>query len=490
MNENPEGTANPLSQNPGVGPGVNSSPLDANPADAQPLEQIVQDVQATSAANAANTSANVTQNPMARPMEQAPVISEEKPKKKKTGLIIGIIIAAVVLIGGIAAAIVVMNLNRGDVVAKAMEKIITGNAPSNVAIDGTFTLTPNDEESPITNLTITLDSEGATNSLLNNSVAKITANFTTGDEVSFEFDEIYAANGELFLKLDGVTGAIEDYTAALQNTMPDDPALLDTTIEGTTEDVTIDTTEVAPEVAPETAPEAVTEDAALLDEPVSDESMGAFGFLGEYMSILETVDGEWLRISLDDLNSLTGAENPEEQSSTDTTCLVNFVSNIQNYGNSLAETYSKNPFIASTTEGVTIASKSGEPVYKVTINSEKLDAFMNEFKNSNLISDLMGCMGYEGATVNIDNVVADLSNLPDFYVEVDKDFNFTRLYFVSDLKDSDLTLTTDLGFTYPTNINVAEPEEYRNLSDVIQEIFTTMYVAPGSEVTVEEVVTE
>ena len=51
-----------------------------------------------------------------------------------------------------------------------------------------------------------------------------------------------------------------------------------------------------------------------------------------------------------------------------------------------------------------------------------------------------------------------------------------------------MTLTTDLGFAYPTNINVAEPVEYKDFSTTIQEIMTSMYVLPGTET--EETVVE
>ena len=206
MNENPGETANPLNPN--------NNPLDANPADSTPLEEIVEEVQTVSV----TPTPQPTVDPMARPMEQAPMAAPVEPKKKKTGLIIGIIIAVLVLIGGgVAAALVIMNLNRGDAVARAIEKIVTGNAPANVAIDGTFVLTPNDEESLVSSVEINLDSEAATGSLMNSSAATVTANFTNGKSTNFEFDEVYAANGDLYFKLSGLTNAMEDYSTALQD---------------------------------------------------------------------------------------------------------------------------------------------------------------------------------------------------------------------------------------------------------------------------------
>ena len=470
MNENPGETSNPLNPN--------NNPLDANPADSTPLEEIVEEVQTVSVTPEPQPAVD----PMARPMEQAPVAEPEKPKKKKTGLIIGIIVAAIVLIGGGIAAAIILLMNNGDPVAKAIEKVVTGNAPANVAVDGTFTLTPNEEDSLLSNVEIKLNSEASTSSMLNSSVATVTANFANGESAEFEFDEVYAANGDLYFKLSGLTNAIEDYTTALQN------ALSGTTVSGA--DCVED--ENGGTICDEESVEVVDcesldgcEPTVLPDDVETDGTAEMMEALAEVLSVIENVDGEWLRISTDDLSGL-GELAPTE---SDTTCLVNMISDVKNYNNSVAEMYGKNPFITSTTEGVTLASKSGEPVYKVTIDGEKFSAFISEFQNSELISNLFSCMGYENEEVNVDNLVEEINNLPTFYVEVDKDYNFTRLYFTTDLADGSMTLTADLGFTYPTNINVAEPVEYTDFSAMIQEIMTSMYVLPGTE-TEEAVIVE
>ena len=68
-----------------------------------------------------------------------------------------------------------------------------------------------------------------------------------------------------------------------------------------------------------------------------------------------------------------------------------------------------------------------------------------------------------------------LEDLPEIYVEVDGDNNFTRLY--TNLKIDSGKLTIDLNFSYPTNINVTEPLEYQNFSEVIQDVSTSVYDA-------------
>ena len=448
MNENPGETSNPLNPN--------NNPLDANPAESTPLEKVVEEVQTASAAPAGD--------PMARPMEQAPAVAPVQPKKKKTGLIVGIIIAAVVLIGGgIAAALILMNLNRGDAVSKAIEKLASGNVPANVKMDGTFTLVPNDEDSLISNVKIDLDMQASTSSLMNSATATLTANFTNGGSFEFDLDEVYAANGDLYFKISGLTNALEDYTTSLQGSLLEDE-YADTNYG---EDLTVI---VDCEETGDCEPVDTTGDDAISLESLT-----------EILSLIEAVDGEWLRISTDDLSTIGGLTTTD----SDTSCLVNLMGDAKSYNNSIAEMYGKNPFITSTTEGVTLASKSGEPVYKVVIDEEKFSTFINDFQDSTLAENLLSCMGYEGMKVDTDDLAEEISEWPTFYVEVDKDYNFTRLYFVADSTDGSTTLTTDLSFTYPENINVAEPAEYTDFSVMLQRILTSMYALPGTEDVVE-----
>ena len=85
-------------------------------------------------------------------------------------------------------------------------------------------------------------------------------------------------------------------------------------------------------------------------------------------------------------------------------------------------------------------------------------------------------MGWDN-NVHIDeNDVAGMKlDFPEIYAEVDGEDNFTRLYVKSDLENSAASVTMDLNFSYPNNINVPEPQEYRDFSDIIQELSTTIY---------------
>lgn len=479
MNDDTRETPNPL----------NDNPLDANPAETTPLEEIVEEVQTVNVEpvtsevpdepvepvieEVAERVAVQTPDPMARPMEKAPAAEPAKPKKKKTGLIIGAIIAAVLAIcGGVAAAIILINLNKDDAVAKAIGKIMNGDAPALMAVDGTVTLTSNDDTSPISNVEIALNAQTSTTSPLNSSKATVTANFASGGSTSFEFDEIYATNGNMYFKLSGLTNAMEDYTAALTQALYSGMTGVDC--------ATDENGEMSCDEESEVVVDCESEDGCETTDVVVSDGSDTLDLFSDTLSIIEGVDGEWLRISIDDFSNMVGAGNPTTDGGTNSNCMINVIGDAKNYSNSIAEMYSKNPFIKSTTEGVTLASKSGEPVYKVTIDEEKFTAFFKEFQNSALFNNLAGCVDYDKDDL-LEEIVEGINNLPTFYAEVDKDYNFTRLYFVSDLAESEMSVTTDLGFSYPTNINIAEPTEYVDFSDMIQEIFTSMYVLPEIE---------
>ena len=75
-----------------------------------------------------------------------------------------------------------------------------------------------------------------------------------------------------------------------------------------------------------------------------------------------------------------------------------------------------------------------------------------------------------------DEVDEKIEELPTFFVEVDNDKNFSRIYFNS--SEEDMNTTVDLNLTYPANINVAAPTDYKDLSSVMDEVFTSLFSNP------------
>ena len=193
--------------------------------------------------------------------------------------------------------------------------------------------------------------------------------------------------------------------------------------------------------------------------------------LGMLSGVVSVIDGEWLKISVDELALLSDNTTVD----SDLSCMIDFVDSINKKSNSAAELYNKNPFLGSTTEGITINSKFN-PVNKITIDDEAFANFVNSVNNSSLTSELYDCLGLDGnVEVSASDVAEIVGQIPAVYVEVDKDQNFSRLYMQYTANDDALTVTIDLSFSYPSDINISAPEEYTTFEQIIQTIFMSMY---------------
>ena len=469
MNENPGETPNPLNPNPEENPGASDIALDANPS--EPIESVntVQPEQVDPLMQATDgITDQPSSDPMSRPMEKAPVAEPvTPPKKKKTGLIIGIVAAVLVAVGcGVVAAIMLMG--QGDPVSKAVLKLAEGKAPTNVAVNGTIDVTPTDKDSVLTNLKIDLKSDATTNSMINHTTANITASLDQMGKIEIEAEEVYAESGDLYIKIDGLADAINNLSAGTQQNymVTDCISDEDAATNCLSEEMMVDTT---------------TEESGL-------------DMFDAFSGIVEIIDGEWLRVSVDQLKAVTDSMD----SNNSLSCLTDVAQEAKNSSNSIAELYRKYPFIGSTTEGVTVASKNS-PVYRVMFDREKFTSYSDALKDSTIVKKAISCLGDDNVTIN-ESAVDELDKLPNIYVEVDKDNNFSRVYFETALKstsnaicecddykecdcedenDTEETVVAnmkvDLGLTYPSSINVAEPTEYQDFVTVLQQIMMSSY---------------
>lgn len=499
MNENPGGTPNPLNPNPMAGPSPvgpapmpNPTPVSdpmltpttnpmANPAPAQPA--------------AGMTTVPVESlAPMNRPMEKA-APTPVPEKKKKTGLIVAIIAALVVLIGGgVAAAMVMMGMNKSDPVMAAMSKIMSDEAPDKVAIDGNIDIVINNKFSPVSEVKIALNSKVIATSAVNESVAKITATLRNIGDLEVEFDEVYAGNGDLYFKIDGAKSALEDSGLLyMLNLAGQTQNGLDCG-----EDEYCQVEELEDNCSPETNCKL---------EEISDDEYYILGDGGQNMlsentimyfaslagSVIEVIDGEWLKVSVDDLSNWSDGMTADSNIS----CITNLVGGINTNSNSAAELYKKYPFVSSTNKDITLESKQ-YPVYQIIVDSENFAGYVNSIQNSEITESLYSCLGWQdNVKISTDDAAKMVDEMPAIYAEIDDNNNFSRLYLkntVSDTSgcscpegaicdcapstDSSVDVTIDLGFSYPENVNVPEPEEYRDFSEVVQEIMSSLYSLP------------
>ena len=154
--------------------------------------------------------------------------------------------------------------------------------------------------------------------------------------------------------------------------------------------------------------------------------------------------------------------------------------------NALSSAYLNHPFIGSSKEEVTGVASQRDTIYQVLIDDARLANFAIEAQSSSALKNLTSCLGYEGSAA--DALVAEADSLPELYTEINDSQNFTRLYFTKEVmpkcycpegsqcdracgnSEAKSTFTVDLKFSYPTNVNIPEPIEYKDYSAVMESL--------------------
>ena len=448
MNDNFGETPNPL------------NPTANNTSRTIPVRQM-------SSANSTPSNTKINSlDPMGRPMEQ--VAQPEPPKKKKTGLIAGIIAALLVLIGGgVALAMTLINLNKPDAVATAIEKLLT-EAPANVVANGSIEVALSSTDYPLAKAKIDVDSSIITSSAINTTTATLTITTDAGQDYALKINEIYADGGDFYIKLDDVTAFMEDsglFGLPSSDTESDcasdeTDCLNATECEGADSDDTIQCTE-----------NTETESASVMQ--------------GMLLSIAEAVDGEWFKLSADEI-----AQYGATLSGDITSCMIELAGEFDKNSNSIAQLYNKYPFISADKDSKTITSKEN-PVYGIAIDNEKLVSFVNSIQNPDVANNLYNCMGWDGASdIDVEGIAEATGQISKMQVEINDNYEFSRLYLEMELEESDTSLVVDLSLSYPDRISVSGPEEYTDLSTLIQDIMMNAFTTPTDETEQGETETE
>lgn len=457
MNEDSGGTPNPLNPNPG--PDNSSEALDANPSEpmshgGSSVDGMVNKPRTSGATESTHVMVEAT-----RPGDSIVMTSGETavegagPKKKKTGLIVAIIVCFLVAVGcGVAAFLLIFN-KPGDPVTQALQKLMRGETPTNIAINGDIDVSMDDSSSPFSNVKISLDTKMVANPSINSSDLKIA--FTqSGVESSFQASEIYTASGDLFLKVEGISDLFNR----------SEPTGLDNN--DTDENVDIESSQLP-----------MVKDDDLI--------MSAFG------AIFEVIEGQWIRISADELSAISGSGSLDMMEGP-LTCIVNMSNGVSGNSNSIAEVYNKHPFIVSSTENMSVVSRR-DPIYKLGIDSEAFTEYIQAMQSNEVVKDLYSCIGWdEDDELTSEDVASVVEKLPDIYVEINNDHDFTRLYLKMEPEAPSTkcdhstaamciengpsgSVVIDFTFSYPATVNISEPNEYTDLSELFGGMYDSDY---------------
>ena len=431
-------------------------------------------------------------DPTGRVMEKTtdPVVTAPEKKSKK-GLIFMLLGCLFFLISIVAiVAAVMLSKPKPDAVTLAMQKIMKGEAPKNTAIDGDINILINNPFSPFKRVNINLDSDTMVGLMINTSSAVLNLTDQSNNDYSLTFKEVYAANGDLYFMVTGIKDLLEDQQFLRL-------------INGGSNDLStneLQTNCINDESGMTNCADALVVDCADFAETdcIQTQSNPSSSMIGlmlpeSAISKIEEYDDVWLRVSFDELDTM-GLDYLGGNSSI--SCVTDLVSDVNKNSNSAIEIYSKYPFINSTSENVIISPKQN-PIYEVRLDAKNFVGYLNAIQNTDLSKSLNKCMGWKNnVSVTEEDVNNVISQMPRTYVEVDHENNFTRLYMESEIGNSaddcdcpsdadctvkcpstnnSLSVTIDLGFSYPDNINVYEPVKYTDFKDVIQTIFTSMF---------------
>ena len=408
MNENPEGTPNPL----------NPAPADEAKTDTAPVEPAPAEARAEAPAPAAEAPAPVSEEPAGTVVE--PV------KKKKTGLIVLIVILVLAIIGGAVAAILILNPfgngngggNGGgdkDAVSKAIVKLLSSTeGPKKLGTKGTIEVTAGSASIPFKTIDATIDAGYDVETGKSSGDVTLGVALSSTDEINIKVSEMLV-DKKLYLKA--------------------------------TTDKEVDTTDI--------------------DE---DDETAQYSLM--IASFINMLGGKWISMSLTDATSglPSGSTNETAQ------CLIEAMKDTSDTKIDLGGIYQNNKFVTSSTDSLKI-SKKNDPLYKLGVDSEKAASFVNAVANELGSSDAAKCIDTTSSEeVTAEQISEIVKELPDVYVEVNSDYNFTRFYTNYTASDESLGIKVDLTLNYNPTIEATAPSDSIKLED----LFRSMYQNPSA----------
>ena len=441
MNEKPEGGPKPFKINPSADPLVQPKPRSisvpkpepakerviapsitsftparahVNPAPIKPAPK-----PAESAAPATTSTPEPTKAPAPKepatlventaPVENAPVANAPVKKGFNKKTIIGAIIALIILAVGIVGAVIVTTvISSTDPVSAAAIKLLSGDRPRYIQFDGKI----------------------KDSSIENDSFA--------GSTIS-----------NLKTKVDTETNLVEVTADALATADSSDPFKITMILDKENSYMNIGSTEGYFNTFIDAYTKSSEFDLEGVEIDLFNELIGS-----AVSTMSNTLDSTWVKLSVADLSeasAITG-ENPLP------TCWVRAISTMPRLGKDAKALYEKNPFISYTTDNLGITQKNNQ-LYRLSFNNEKLAGFINSLTDNTSAKELLTCAGAE-LTGNITSadIIKILPPVVELYVEIDKNGNFTRVYFKY-VSDDSAEIEADLEISYPDSAPITVPTE-------------------------------
>ncbi len=387
------------------------------------------------------------------------VVAPAQPRKKHTGLIITIVIVLILVLGGAGFAIwyfVIFN-SPENIALSAVDQFLKAGPTSTT---GTITIASS-SDSQESQFKINLEAgprslPGSTNLSVDISVTAQPSEVDVWEydtplqyNASLDFGTVVMADGIVYFRVDKLLESLDDYM--------DLYAQVRSEVEET----------------PTPAEEAVFE--ALYD-------------------LVETVDGEWWQVSLEDLlNTFDAAISSADRETIEDgyACYLNAIKD--DYDSDFVKIYNNNQFVqiakTDAPSGLLIAAQPSSdlpPFYSVKVDYDKLASFANASTHSQLFHNIENCTrqiaeanGFATDSIGTyDEVLAsdfEDSLLDDFdlYLGISNwDHKLRRLFaeYEDDDTYSAYSIVADLAFDYDAVSTIAAPSEYSSVTELVEPV--------------------
>lgn len=335
--------------------------------------------------------------------------TKKSTNKAKPWLFAGMVICLLAAIACIVATILVlMNTKNQDVVGAAISKVIAGDFPNNITVNGSIDINDNSNSKLPSRVGINFTSSAIINLGINSTDAKmIVYPERSSDDIVLDFKTSYSKNGDFYVKFDG--GSYENEET--------DEILLD-------------------EVDALLPNEISLLSSRTLPGPVA---------LTKY---------EWVKIPAN-LESKSNIKNGEDIIK----CTTNFLFDLSTENKSssdLAKFYNENPFMISTDTN----NNQGEK-YQVKFDKNAFSQFVSKSSNISAIKNLSNCFGYKDVRTAMSDIATIIESASEITMAIDKYHNIKNFDIVSD------AIVANLAFSYPDEVDELEQIEYKDISDAI-----------------------
>ena len=199
-------------------------------------------------------------------------------------------------------------------------------------------------------------------------------------------------------------------------------------------------------------------------------------FLDKIDNIVYSIEGSWYEFSIEDIlnselvtESIPNIASYRQGIKSTYNCTINAINNFSDYSENLSNYYRQHPFF-------TFDLSVHDNYYNLGYKPQVLADFIDNINEVDIFNAIKGCFGvnynrpYE---ITAKDIESNLEYLPNIAIRYDGFLNhhLTDIKIDKKMLDHGPHLESHISFSYPDNLEVSTPTEYRPIMDLIQEIY-------------------